>query len=117
MWSMTLLTFGRVWRGCRRGRKNGDLDAGGGAFGAIDALRGLLEVAVLGFENIGHKFLGVAIVEGKPGALNLHHDAMALFEDVVRGVEVDGEGRDFVRSDWLVFFERVAEAPAEDFVG
>src|ERR1700692_2281081 len=113
MWSMTLLTFGRVWRGCRRGRKNGNLHARGESLGAVDALRGLLVVAVLGFENIGHKFLGVAIVEGKPGALHLHHDAMALFEDVVRGVEVDGEGRYFVGRDWLGFFERVAEASAE----
>src|SRR5271154_2853920 len=92
--------FGWAWRG-----KYGNLHAGGETVGAIDVLRGLLVVALFGFENIGYKLLRVAIVEREPSALHLHHDAMTLFKDVVRGVKVDGERRYFARSDGFRFFE------------
>src|SRR5580692_2903623 len=85
--------------------KYGNLHAGGETIGAIDLLRGLLVVALFGFENIRYKFLWVAIVEREPGALYLHHDAMTLFKDVVRGVKVDGERRHFARGDRFRFFE------------
>ena len=72
----------------RRGRlgKNRDFDARRKTLGAINALGGLLVVGLLRLKNIGNEFLRVAVNDGKPGALHLHHDAVAFLEDVVCGV-------------------------------
>src|ERR1700722_9789967 len=98
---LKFVLLGWSWRG-----KYGNLHAGRETIGAIDVLRGLLIVTLFGFENIGYKFLRVAIVEREPSALHLHHDAMSLFEDVVRGVKVDGKRGHFARRDGFRFFER-----------
>ncbi len=58
------------------------LDGGGLGLGVIDALSGLYEVGWFGVGDI-QEDLRVAIGQGKPGALDLHHDAMAAAEGVV----------------------------------
>jgi len=68
-------------------------------------LCGLLVVRFLRFENIRHELLWIAIVKREPGALHLDHDAMARLEDVVGGVQVDRERRNFIGRDRLGFFE------------
>src|SRR6266852_8581890 len=83
---------------------------------AVDSLRGFLKVGLLGFENIGNKFLRVAVDDREPSALDLHHNAVSLLENVVRGVQINGEKRDCIRRDGFGFFERVAKAAAEHFV-
>jgi len=58
----------------------------------LNVLGGLLVVGLLGLENVGYELLRVAIVHGEPGALHLHHDAVAFLEDVIRGVQIDRKG-------------------------
>ena len=72
---------------------------------AIDAQRGRLEVGFFRFEYIRDKFLRIAIDQGEPGALHLHHDPVPFFEDVIGGVQIDGERRDGVRLDRFGLFE------------
>src|SRR5437899_12910657 len=50
----------------------------------VEALRGFAIVAGLGPENIGDKSLRIAVVEREPARLNLHHDAVAGQEHVIR---------------------------------
>ena len=71
-----------VARGRSR-RKNGNFDARRKPFRTVDALRGLLVVGFLRLKNVGNEFLRVAVDNGKPGALHLHHDAMAFLEHMV----------------------------------
>src|SRR5262249_28086266 len=68
-------------------------------------------------EDIRYESLGIAINDGKPGALDLHHEAMAFPENMVLGVEVDGIFLDFVWDDGFGLFEAFAEAAAENIVG
>src|SRR5438445_10631401 len=75
-------------------------------------LCGFLIVGFFGFENVGHELLRIAVDDGKPCALHLHHDAVALLEDVIRGMEIDDERRYLSGNDGLGLFERFAEAPA-----
>src|SRR5580658_5105409 len=71
----------------------------------INTLCRFLVVGLLGFKDVGHERLRIAINDGEPGALYLDHDAMALFEDVTRGVQINGEWRYGVRPDGLRFFK------------
>src|SRR5258708_1211832 len=80
-------------------RQDHDFYAGRILLRAVDGLRGFLVVGFLGFENIGHEFLRVAVVQREPSALYLHHDAVAFFEDVVGGVQVYGEWRNLIWRD------------------
>src|SRR5580704_6119686 len=102
-----------VARSCRRKRKH---DSRRIFLGAVDSLSRLLIVRFLRFEDVGYKFLRIAVDDREPGALDLHHDAMALFENVIRGVQINRERRDRVWRDGFWFFEGFAEAPAENFI-
>ena len=62
---------------------------------AMNALFGRLEVFRFGLENVFHVFLRVAVDDGEPGALHLHHDLVPLAEIVIGPVQVD---RDSVAS-------------------
>jgi hypothetical protein len=53
----------------------------------VEVLFGGLVVGGLGGHDVGDPGLGVAVVEGEPGALDLDHDAVSFEEDVVGGVE------------------------------
>src|SRR6185437_2609391 len=75
----------------RGGRKNREHDARRKLLRTVDALSGLLKVGLLRFKNIGDKFLRIAVNDGEPGALHLNHEAMALLENVIRRVQIDGE--------------------------
>ena len=39
-----------------------------------------LEVPFVGLKDIGDKFLGIAVDEGKPSALDVDHDPMSALE-------------------------------------
>ena len=56
---------------------------GGQLGGAVDALGGGDEVGGGGLIDAGDIFLWVAVDDGEPGGLHLHHDAMALEKYVV----------------------------------
>src|SRR2546429_3240716 len=49
----------------------------------VDALSGLAIVTRLGPENVGNERLGIAVVEWKPGGLDVDHDAVAGEEDMI----------------------------------
>ena len=55
---------------------------------AVDVLRSLLKILRLGIGNI-HEFLRVPVNQRKPGALNLHHDAMAATKRVVDAGQIE----------------------------
>ena len=44
----------------------------------VDVLGGGMEVGGGGQHDVGHEGLGVAVVEGEPGALDLDHDFVAF---------------------------------------
>ena len=75
-----------------------------------------LVVSGLGGHDAGDEGLGVAVVEGEPGALNLDHDAMSFEEDVVGGVEGELVFLGGVGGDGFGLGEAGAVAAAEDFV-
>src|SRR2546427_77077 len=50
----------------------------------VDALDGLLVVARFGPEDILHERLRIAVVEGEPARLHLHHHPVPGQKDVVR---------------------------------
>src|SRR5690349_10343176 len=60
------------------------LDESGLAGRMVDALGGFAIVGGLGPENVGDEGLRIAVVEWKPARLNLHHNAVAGQEDVIR---------------------------------
>ena len=52
-----------------------------------DGDRGFLVVTWMGGHDVWYEGLGVAVVEREPGALHLNHYRVALFEDVIHGME------------------------------
>ena len=50
----------------------------------VDPLRGFSIILRLGPEDVVDEGLRIAVVEREPARLNLHHDAVARQEDVVR---------------------------------
>ena len=83
----------------------------------VDVLFGGLIVGGLGGHDVGDEGLGIAIVEGEPGALDLDHDAVALEEDVVGGVEGELVFLGGVGGDGFGVGAAGAIAAAKDFVG
>ena len=55
---------------------DGEGDVGGEGGGAVDALDGFDVVGGAGLEDVGDELLGVAVDEGEPGGLDLHHHAV-----------------------------------------
>ena len=86
-----------IRRRCRSLRQGHDFDARGVSFGAVDTLSGFLVVGLFRLEDVGNEFLRVAVVDGEPSALDLHHDAVTLFENVVGGVKINRERGYFAR--------------------
>src|SRR5579864_5396618 len=72
---------------------------------AVDALPRPLEITVLGLKNVGHIFLRVAVDQREPGAVDLHHDAVAFPEAVMVPVQVDGVFVHFFGDDRLGLLE------------
>ena len=70
-------------------------------FRTVDSLNSLLIIGRLCFENVWHVFLRVAINDREPGALDLHHDAVAFLEHVIVGVEINRKGSDLIGDDGL----------------
>ena len=56
-----------------------------------------LKIAVLRFKDVGNEFLRVTVDQGKPAALNLHHDLVPFAETVMAPVQVDGVLLHFAR--------------------
>ncbi len=57
--------------------------AGGITLAAVYALCSLNEVLVGSEKYVRHVVLGIAVIQGKPGALYLHHNAMPLLKHVI----------------------------------
>ena len=68
------------------------------------------------FENVRHEFLRIAVIERKPGALYLHHDAVTLFENMIRCVQIDRERCHLIGHQWLWLLKRFPVAAAKDFI-
>src|SRR5260370_5752433 len=99
----------RIWQ-------HGDLDAGRIALRTVNPVRGFLVVRFLGFEDIRDKGLRVAVDDRKPSALDLNHDAMTFFDDVVSRVKVNAKGSDGAGNKGFGLFERIAESAPKHFV-
>src|SRR5437016_5424099 len=80
---------------------------------AIDPLRRLLEVFLLGFVNID-KHLRVSIHQWKPRALHLNHDAMPGAEGMAAIVQSELDGLRLIGHEWSGLFETSAVAAAHD---
>ncbi len=81
----------------------------------VDALGGGVEVAGLGFHDVGDEGLRVAVVEGEPGALDLDYDFVTFEEGVVGGVEAEFVFFGGVGGGGLWVIEAFAITAAEDF--
>nr|GFD14148.1 hypothetical protein [Tanacetum cinerariifolium] len=62
-----------------------------------------------------HVGLRVAVHEGEPGALDLHHEAVAFFEGMQHVLHSEGHGGYLIGDEGLGRGEAVAEAAAHDF--
>src|SRR5713226_3291149 len=83
----------------------------------VDALGGFAIVGGLGPENVGNESLRIAVVEGEPARLNLHHDAVAAQEHVIRRGEREAIEQRLVRREGLWRFKTLAIAAAENISG
>ena len=72
--------------------------------GVVDAFGGFLEVSGGGFQDVD-EFLGVTVGQGKPGALDLNHDAVAVAEGVVDVGQVEVEGGGLIGHERFGLFE------------
>src|SRR5512133_3660159 len=82
--------------------------------GVVDALGGGAVVAGFGEEDVGHEGLGVAVIEGEPAGLHLHHDAVARQEHVVGRGQGEAVDQGFVRLQGLGRLRAFAVAASED---
>ena len=80
----------------------------------VDPLRGFLEVLRLRPEDAGDVLLRVAVVEGEPARLHLHHDPMPRAEDVVRVGQGEAVGERLVGDEGPGRFQALPVAAAED---
>ena len=83
----------------------------------VDPLRSLLVVAGFGPEDIGYEGLRIAVIEREPAGLDLHHDAVAGQEDVIRIWQRELVRQRLVGLDGAGGFEALAIADAEDVGG
>jgi len=72
----------------------------------VKSVFGLLEVRFLRMIDV-YKFLGIAVNERKPGALDMNHDPVPLPEAVVFIPEVIGDAGDLSRYKRLWLFKTV----------
>ena len=84
--------------------QDGEDDGGGVLFGVVDAFGGLLEVGWGGFHYVD-EFLGVAVGQGEPGAVDLDHDAVTVAKSVVDVGEVEVDGGRLVGDEGFGLFE------------
>ena len=68
-----------------------------------------------GSHDVGEKLLWVAIIEGKPGALHLHLDAMALEKGVIGGVKAEAVFEGFICRDGFRVFKALAITATKNF--
>ena len=89
-------------------------------FGVVDALGCFLEVGRRSFQDVD-EFLGVAVGQGEPGAVNLDHDAMTVAESVVDvgQIEMLEADRNYVtlRVDNKTFHARTTLQQAAEAMG
>src|SRR5688572_13847745 len=84
---------------------------------AIDPLSGGFKIARLCLKYIRYKGLRISIIKGEPRALDLDHNAVALFECVVLAAEVDLILLYLIRFDGFSLFKAFAVTASEDLVG
>ena len=84
-------------------------------FGFVINLVGCFDkVFGLGFENVVHVLLRVAVNQRKPGALDVHHDPVPLLEGMADVLKWQINFRHLARHEWLRFFVAVAESTSND---
>ena len=83
----------------------------------VNTLHGLAVVVGLGPEDVRHEGLRVAVVEGEPAGLDLHHDAVAGQEDVAGVGQGEAVQQRFIGHDRLGGIEVLAISAAEDVGG
>ncbi len=83
----------------------------------VDALGGFAIVGGLGPENVGDERLRIAVVKREPARLDLHHDAVAGQEDVIRGGQREAIEKRLVWHECFGSFKTFAVAPAENIGG
>src|SRR5262249_31392657 len=91
-------------------------DPGWVARGFIDTLGGGLVVLRRGLEDVRDKFLGVPIIEGKPGTLDLDHDPVSLLEGMIVSMQVDSVFLALIRTDRGGILESSAKPAAENLL-
>lgn len=98
-------------------RDDGEGDVGGELWGAVDALGGGDEVGGGGLIDAGNIFLRVAVDDGEPGGLHLHHDAMAFEKYMVVIAQGNVPLLGAVGFEGLRMLVAVQEATAANFHG
>ncbi len=87
------------------------------ASGFKHSLRRDLIIGWLGVENILDEFLWIAIIQRKPCALHLHHNAMSFLERVIVRPEVYRVFVDVVGINRGRLFKALSISAAKNFVG
>ena len=85
--------------------------------GKINGLCGFDEIAVFCLVNIRHKLLWITINNREPTALDLHHQAMAFFENMIHLVQTNHKFFRFVWNQGLGFGKTFPVPAAEYFHG
>ena len=85
------------------------------ACGAVDAMGCRPEIGFLGFKDVRHKDLRIAVNDGEPGALHLDHHAMPFQKAVVLCVQAEGVLKDRVWRDRRRPFEAGTVASSKHF--
>jgi hypothetical protein len=80
----------------------------------IDALGGVGKIVGRCGHDVGQKFLRIAVVEGKPSALNLYLNTMALEKCVIGSVEAEAILENFIGANGFRMFEALAVTATED---
>src|SRR5450759_5107604 len=97
------------------GRHNqGQFDGACLAGRVVETLHGFAVVLRLCKENIGDERLRIAVVQRKPTRLDLHHDAMAGQEDMVRRRQSEAVKQGLVGGDGFCRLQALAIAATED---
>src|SRR6266581_3172576 len=83
----------------------------------VDPLHGLAVIPGLSPEDVRYKSLRIAVVEGEPTGLDLHHEAMTGQKDVVRRGQIEAVEQGLIGSDGFGSLKTLAIAPAKDVGG
>src|SRR5215467_10921587 len=84
---------------------------------AKDVLCRRLKIAFFRKKDVVNKLLGITIVKGKPTALDLQHDAVALQKTVVVAMQINCVFINLIGRDRLRLFKTAEITSAKDLAG